>query len=80
MEKSEINLSLLGSKVQTKNELYRILTIDAKLYLPPQKETSIYFIRGILNGKKRIFAFYVNLFNLGLLFRWNLRLISSSHW
>ena len=59
MEKRELNLSLLGSKAQTKNELYRILTVDAKLYLPPQKETSIYFIRGILNGKKRVFVFFM---------------------
>ena len=53
MEKTEINLNMLGIKAQTKNELYRILTIEAKLYPPPQKETSIYFIRGILNGKKK---------------------------
>ena len=54
MEKRDLNLSLLGSKAQTKNELYRILTVDAKLYLPHQQETSIYFIRGILNGKKKV--------------------------
>ena len=57
MEKRELNLSILGSKAQTKNELYRVLTVDAKLYLPPQKETSIYFIRGILNGKKKVLIF-----------------------
>ena len=57
MEKRELNLSILGSKAQTKNELYRVLTVDAKLYLPPQKETSIYFIRGILNGKKQVLIF-----------------------
>ena len=34
MEKSEINLNLLGVKAQTKNELYRLLSVDAKLYLP----------------------------------------------
>ena len=50
MEQKEINISSLGMKAQTKNELYRILTVEAKLYLPPQKETSIYFIRGVVNG------------------------------
>ena len=54
MEKTEINPNMLGIKAQTKNEFYRILTVEAKLYLPPQKETSIYFIRGILNGKKKV--------------------------
>ena len=63
MEKRELNLSILGSKAQTKNELYRVLTVDAKLYLPPQKETSIYFIRGILNGKKKVLIFF-NIFKL----------------
>ena len=28
MEKRELNLSLLGSKAQTKNELYRILMLN----------------------------------------------------
>ena len=54
MESSKINLNLLGMKAQTKNELYRLLTVEAKLYLPPQKETSIYFIRGIINGGKKV--------------------------
>ena len=45
---------MLGIKAQTKNELYRILKIEAKLYPPPQKETSIYFIRVTLNGKKKV--------------------------
>ena len=54
MESSKINLNLLGMKAQTKNELYRLLTVEAKLYLPPQKETSIYFIRGIINGRKKV--------------------------
>ena len=53
MEKWEINISSLGMKAQTKNELYRILTVEAKLYLPPQKDTSIYFIRGVVNGRKK---------------------------
>ena len=66
MEKSEINVYLLGVKAQTKNELYRLLSVDAKLYLPPQKETSIYFIRGIVNGRKKVS--FINSFLL-ILFR-----------
>ena len=54
MESSEINFNLIGTKAQTKNELYRQLTVETKLYLPPQKETSIYFIRGIIIGRKKV--------------------------
>ena len=54
MERIGVNINSIGIKAQTKNELYRILTVEAKLYLPPQKETSIYFIRGILNGRKKV--------------------------
>ena len=77
MEKSDINLNLLGIKAQTKNELYRLLTVEAKLYLPPQKETSIYFIRGIVNGRKRVIYFLI-CHILGILYRWSKDLISSS--
>ena len=42
MEVSRINLKLLGIKSKTKNELYRIFKTEANLYLPPQKDTSIY--------------------------------------
>ena len=45
MEAQRINLNMLGIKARTKNELYRLLTTEANLYLPPQKETSIYFVR-----------------------------------
>ena len=37
MEQNKINIIQLGMKARTKNELYRILTDDAYLYLPPQK-------------------------------------------
>ena len=49
-----INLAQLGTKAKSKNEMYRILTIEAKIYLPPQKECSIYFIRDIFLGKKKV--------------------------
>ena len=67
MEKSEINLNLLGTKAQTKNELYRLLTVKVKFYLPPQKETSIYFVRGIINRRKKVSIKLGSIFNLGFL-------------
>ena len=53
METQRINLNMLGIKARTKNELYRLQTTEANLYLPPQKETSIYFVRDIVHGRKR---------------------------
>ena len=47
------NVNQLGTKAKSKNEMYRILTVEAKIYLPPQKECSIYFIRDIFHGKRR---------------------------
>ena len=38
MEESRINLNMLGIKAKTKNELYRLLTTEANLYLSPQKK------------------------------------------
>ena len=38
MEGSRINLNLLGVKARTKNELYRLLTTEVNMYLPPQKK------------------------------------------
>ena len=49
-----INVSQLGTKAKSENEMYRKLTVEANIYLPPQKECSIYFIRDIFNGKKKI--------------------------
>ena len=42
---STIKVSQLGVKARSKNEMYRLLTVEAKIYPPPQKECSIYFIR-----------------------------------
>ena len=49
-----INVNQLGAKARSKHEMYRILTVEAKIYLPPQKECSIYFIRDIIQGKKKV--------------------------
>ena len=33
-----INVSQLRVKARSKHEMYRLLTVEAKIYLPPQKE------------------------------------------
>ena len=54
MESSQFNVNLLGIKAKSKNELYRFLTTEADVYLPPQKETSVYFVRDIVQQRKRV--------------------------
>ena len=53
METNKLNINMLGLKARTKNEMYRLLTTEANLYLPPQRETSIYFVRDIIHGRKK---------------------------
>ena len=54
IEDSRINLNLLGVKAKTKKKIYWILTTETELYLPPQKETSIYSVCDIIQKKNRI--------------------------
>ena len=57
MENTKLNIRDLGSKFRSKNEIYRFLTSEADMHLPPQKEWSIYFVRDILSGIKRVRKF-----------------------
>ena len=67
MDYSTVNVNILGNKAKTKNEIYRLLTVEAQLYLPPQKEWSIYFVRDILwNKKKVLFETLINYIRLSL--------------
>ena len=44
MERNAINMHSLGLKASKKNENYRLLTVETDMYLPRQKETTIYFL------------------------------------
>ena len=54
MDTTKINVNMLGLKARTKNEMYRLLTTEVDMYLPPQKETSIYFVKDIIHNKKKV--------------------------
>ena len=54
MESIKINVIMLANKLQSQHELYWLLTVEANLYLPPEKDTSIYFIREIIQQSKQI--------------------------
>ena len=54
MNLEAINLNILGTKAQSKVEMYRLLTVDANFFLPPQRDTSIYFIRDIIENRRKV--------------------------
>ena len=53
MKANELNINMLSLKARTKNEMYRLLTTEANLYLSPQRETSTFFVRDIIHRRKK---------------------------
>ena len=54
MEKLNFNISELGLKTRTKSEIYKLLTVEGKLFLPPATDTSIEFIGEIIRGERKV--------------------------
>jgi hypothetical protein len=54
MEKIPYGIRKLSLKAQSKGEVYSIITTKGGCYLPPQKETTIKFIREIVTGEKKV--------------------------
>ena len=44
----------LGLKATSKTEIYRLLTPDGRIYLPPIKEANHHYISDIISGKKLV--------------------------
>ena len=44
----------VGSKAKALQEIYRILTTEGGVYLPPSQEWNYNFIRDIITGGKRV--------------------------
>ena len=51
-EKTPFTVTDISIKAKSKIELYRILTIEGDVYLPPSKEWNYQFIRVVITGKK----------------------------
>ena len=56
MNQNQDKLSVLdvGVKAKSKLEIYRILTTEGGIYLPPPKEWNYQFIRDIITGAKLV--------------------------
>ena len=50
----KINFLEVGIKAQSKNELYRIPTVEGGMYLPPEKEATMEFISDIAFYRKKV--------------------------
>ena len=68
MDLRAVNLNILGTKAQSKVEMYRLLNVDWNLFLPPQREASIYFIRDILEQRKKVRNFNCHISLIGIIY------------
>ena len=50
---SELTVQMCAIKAKSKLEMYRLLSTDGKVYLPPMKQANYNYIRGVLTGKKK---------------------------
>ena len=58
IETDMINLRELDIKVKSKVELYRILTVEGHLFLPPYRCCPVDFMIMIATGEKEVTCFY----------------------
>ena len=49
-----IDSKTFAAKFKSKKEVYNFLTIDAKAYLPPYENVSIYHMKDIVSGAKKV--------------------------
>ena len=52
MDSFELTVTEVGAK--SKVEIYRLLTAEGGLYLPPAKNINFQFLRDIITGAKKI--------------------------
>ena len=64
METVQVNLLNLGDKARSKYELYKMLTVEGHMYMPPYKYWSVDFMADIIEGKKRYARVIFPLFDL----------------
>ena len=48
-----ISAKEFGAKFRSKNEIYRMVTVDVGAYLPPKEAVTMYFLKDIVLGKKK---------------------------
>lgn len=51
--RKQLNVVTAGIKAKSKAEIYRVITSEAGIYLPPKHDSPIDFIREICEGSKK---------------------------
>ena len=54
MEETQITVLDLGVKAKSKREVYRLLSTEGDVYMPPEKEANYDYLATILKGDKRV--------------------------
>ena len=49
-----ISAQAFAAKYKSKKEVYNFLTVDGKVYLPPYENISIYHMKDIVSGAKKV--------------------------
>jgi hypothetical protein len=50
----QVNLAELTSKFKSKREIYAFLVLDCHCYLPKESSINLYYLKGIISGKKKV--------------------------
>jgi hypothetical protein len=56
----ELNYMKIAALARSKYEIYRIMTFEGCLYLPPKERLDLYFVKSILNGSKKVLMKTIN--------------------
>ena len=56
----QIQAQAFASKFKSKREIYLLLTVDAKAYLPPYETLTIYFLKDMISGVKKCSDFLLS--------------------
>ena len=51
--KARLTTSEFSAKFRSKNEVYAFLSIDVEAYLPSKDCVTIYFLKDLVNGKRK---------------------------
>ena len=52
-QRQQITAKEFASKYNSKREVFNMLAVDAQVYLPDYSQVTIYFLKDLLNGKKK---------------------------
>ncbi len=51
---TQINAASFGAKYSSKREVYRFLTAEARVYLPSYETVTVFHMRDLVAGKRRL--------------------------